>query len=125
MGHFLGVKSTGKVSEFRFFAEPNYCGRGGVRLALVRLPLSLAKSPDRRVFALADVVWEEIEEGAMPPPSLVLENSEVQELMDRLWQAGIRPTEGEGSAGQMTAVQAHLADMRKLVQQYAEVKLDQ
>lgn len=38
-----------------------------------------------------------------------------QQLMDDLWAAGVRPTEGQGSAGQIGAVQAHLADMRKLV----------
>lgn len=35
--------------------------------------------------------------------------------MDELWQAGIRPAEGAGSAGQMAATENHLQDMRTLV----------
>ena len=38
-----------------------------------------------------------------------------QELMDSLWDCGLRPTEGAGSAGQLAAVKAHLDDMRTLV----------
>lgn len=38
-----------------------------------------------------------------------------QTLMDDLWQAGLRPTEGAGSAGAMRATERHLEDMRKLV----------
>ena len=37
-----------------------------------------------------------------------------QTLMDALWKSGLRPTE-VGSAGQLSAVQAHLEDMRKIV----------
>jgi hypothetical protein len=37
-----------------------------------------------------------------------------QALMDRLWNCGIRPTEGAGSAGAMSAVQLHLEDMRRI-----------
>lgn len=40
---------------------------------------------------------------------------QAQLLMDDLWNCGVRPTEGAGSAGALAAVQAHLADMRKLV----------
>lgn len=38
-----------------------------------------------------------------------------QVLMDDLWHAGLRPTEGAGSAGALAAVQRHLEDMRTLV----------
>lgn len=38
-----------------------------------------------------------------------------QELMDQLWQAGLRPSEGSGSAGSLAATERHLADMRSLV----------
>jgi len=48
---------------------------------------------------------------------------EAQALMDRLWSAGLRPTEGAGSAGALAAVQHHLEDMRSLVfQQRPEVR---
>ncbi len=35
--------------------------------------------------------------------------------MDDLWAAGLRPTEGTGSAGALRAVERHLEDMRRLV----------
>lgn len=35
-----------------------------------------------------------------------------QALMDQLWNCGIRPTEGSGSAGSLAATQRHLQDMQ-------------
>lgn len=49
------------------------------------------------------------------PPSLRLEQEQVQALMDRLWDCGVRPTEVAGSAGSLAATKYHLEDMRKLV----------
>lgn len=34
--------------------------------------------------------------------------------MDQLWNCGLRPTEGSGSAGSLAATQRHLEDMRKI-----------
>lgn len=34
--------------------------------------------------------------------------------MDALWDAGLRPTGAAGSAGQLSAVQHHLDDMRAI-----------
>jgi hypothetical protein len=50
-----------------------------------------------------------------PAPSLHLDLSAAQQLMDELWQCGLRPTEGTGSAGAFAAQGKHLEDMRKLV----------
>lgn len=47
-------------------------------------------------------------------PLLRLEQHEAQNLMDELWRAGIRPTNGAGSTGQLAATERHLDDMRKL-----------
>lgn len=38
-----------------------------------------------------------------------------QSLMDQLWDCGIRPTQGAGSAGSLSATQSHLNDMRTLL----------
>jgi hypothetical protein len=35
-------------------------------------------------------------------------------LIDALWTAGLRPTEGHGSTGQLAATERHLEDMRAL-----------
>lgn len=48
-------------------------------------------------------------------PTLSLPPDAAQMLMDQLWHAGIRPTAGAGSAGQLTATERHLEDMRALV----------
>jgi hypothetical protein len=50
-----------------------------------------------------------------PKPSLWISHKEAQTLMDDLWQCGLRPTEGAGSAGALAATKHHLDDMRKLV----------
>lgn len=44
-----------------------------------------------------------------------IDRTAAQTLMDTLWECGIRPTAGKGSAGQLAAVQEHLQDMRVLV----------
>ena len=49
------------------------------------------------------------------PSAMNLSMDMAQELMDSLWECGVRPKEGQGSAGQMESVKYHLEDMRKLV----------
>ncbi len=49
-------------------------------------------------------------------PFIRLKHDDLQRLMDALWHAGIRPSEGQGSAGQLAAVQAHLKDMQDITQ---------
>lgn len=43
---------------------------------------------------------------------LRLRIEEAQSLMDELWQCGLRPSEGTGSAGALAATQKHLEDMQ-------------
>ncbi len=67
------------------------------------------------VFSGAPIEFRQVQVGAYAEPTLRLRRDEAQELMDALWSAGLRPTEGSGSAGALAATQAHLQDMRKLV----------
>ena len=53
--------------------------------------------------------------GTVIEPTMVFKPDEAQQLMDELWLAGVRPTEGQGSVGQLAAVHAHLEDLRRLV----------
>jgi len=62
----------------------------------------------------SEFVYEPIKEGEYSPPLALLSMNEAQNLMDELWQCGMRPTEGRGSAGSLAATQEHLEDMRKL-----------
>ena len=55
------------------------------------------------------------EEGTRVEPMMILEIQQAQQLMDELWQCGLRPTEGTGSAGSLAATERHLEDLRKLV----------
>jgi hypothetical protein len=47
-------------------------------------------------------------------PTFSLSVTQAQTLMDDLWNAGLRPTEGSGSAGSLRATESHLNDMRKI-----------
>ena len=62
-----------------------------------------------------DAKFKKIDEGEVPPWFIRTSELEAQALMDRLWKAGFRPTEGAGSAGALGATQHHLEDMRTLV----------
>jgi len=57
----------------------------------------------------------QVNEGMIPPTAMQLRDEQAQDLMDKLWQAGYRPTEGKGSAGALAATERHLEDMRRLV----------
>lgn len=54
-------------------------------------------------------------------PTFALHFEAAQELMDQLWMAGLRPTEGSGSAGSLAATERHLADMRSIVAKNLDV----
>ena len=59
--------------------------------------------------------WKDLKEMECVNPSFLLDINESQYLMDCLYDCGIRPTEGNGSAGAMRATEKHLEDMRTLV----------
>lgn len=61
------------------------------------------------------IVTDDVPDGAVIEPSFRMDTADAQSLMDELWQCGIRPSSGAGSAGQLAATQAHLEDMRRLV----------
>lgn len=61
------------------------------------------------------VKTEDLEHARVIDPSFVLDREDAQRLIDDLWECGLRPSSGAGSAGQLSATQAHLEDMRRLV----------
>ena len=67
---------------------------------------------NQHVFTLETKTKEDCEPG---PTTCTLSMTAAQKLIDSLWNCGLRPTEGTGSAGAMAAVQKHLEDMRSLV----------
>lgn len=52
--------------------------------------------------------------GEYSEPFIRLKRDEAQQLMDELWNAGVRPVGAAGSMGQLEAIKYHLEDMRKL-----------
>lgn len=59
--------------------------------------------------------YVQVEPGEDVAPLIRLKQEEAQQLMNALWDAGLRPAGAAGSAGQLSAVETHLADMRKIV----------
>lgn len=55
-------------------------------------------------------------------PALKLRDEDAQALIDALWSAGLRPTQGKQSEGAMNAQAAHLSDMRALA--FAKLKVE-
>lgn len=62
-----------------------------------------------------NIVMTRPDPGTVREPTFTVSMDAAQTLMDDLWNAGLRPTEGTGSAGALAATERHLADMRKLV----------
>jgi len=83
--------------------------------------LNPAKAFDLDVYAItkdafaAPATFEPRDQTHRIEPVFTLTQEEAQTLANALWEAGIRPTGGHGSAGEREAMQRHLDDMRKLV----------
>lgn len=76
-----------------------------------------------KVFAADNIPLKEIDVCDFIPTAMVINHTEAQGLMESLWKAGIRPRSGEGSVGQLGAVERHLADMRAMVAKYTKTEL--
>ena len=64
---------------------------------------------------MTDMVFTDLDEGCVYPDTpLELDMGKSQELMNMLWECGLRPAQGHGSTGQLKATENHLEDMRKL-----------
>jgi hypothetical protein len=74
---------------------------------------------DKQVFA-KNIEWEERQEAQLISPIFYMQIQDAQVLMDDLWAAGMRPTEGTGSAGSLSATQKHLEDMRRIAFRFIE-----
>ena len=80
-------------------------------------------APGFEVNYATEVIFpsEPIDPGLGIPETLTLSLPAAQLLMDDLWQAGLRPSEGSGSAGALRAVERHLADMQKIA--FSQLKI--
>jgi hypothetical protein len=69
----------------------------------------------RRAIATKIDMTAHEDAGLIVEPSFRMSHENAQALMDELWNCGLRPSEGTGSAGALAATQKHLEDMRRLV----------
>jgi hypothetical protein len=93
---------------FRFIGEKHLARGCGMKLYGVR-------DRGQTFEALTCSTPIPVEDGTEAPVWVTLRDEEAQSLMDALWNTGVRPSNGEGSVGQLAATEAHLADMRALV----------
>ncbi len=77
----------------------------------------------KRSNASAIILDEIKDEMQMASPVLTLSPGELQGMLDQIWMLGIRPSEHLAPAPQLNAMQAHLADMRKMVSKAYKVEL--
>lgn len=103
--------------QVQFFAERNISyGRDGVSI--------IAKEGDY-ILTDAKLVFthrDELEVAVYSPPPLVLSEDAAQSLLQALWNAGLRPNDGESSMAHVAAKDKHLQDMRAIVA--AKLKVD-
>ena len=68
-----------------------------------------------KIAMMTDVTMETLEIGQFRPETpLVINLTTAQELIDSLWECGLRPSEGSGSAGSLKSTENHLKDMQTL-----------
>jgi len=78
------------------------------------IAIHLAERKQNALFVAQSVSFTEQSEHCIQEPFLRLRTTEAQLLMDELWNCGIRPSEGTGSAGSLAATERHLKDMQAI-----------
>lgn len=71
----------------------------------------------------AHLVFRQHRRGLSAAPTLEIPPERAQQLMDDLWSAGLRPTEGRQSEGVTAAQARHLEDMRAIA--FNRLKVEQ
>lgn len=93
--------------SMRLYAQRTHWGSVEIRMMCNRLP-------GMHTAVAKPIEFAEAEEGEYVEPAMVLGMDVAQQLVDELWRAGLRPSEGAGSAGQLASTERHLADMREI-----------
>ncbi len=76
---------------------------------------------DHGNHGIGRLTFEEYSDGSHVDHTVCLDYDAAQQLMDDLWRAGIRPTEGHGSAGAMRRIEDHLKREMKLSDYFREL----
>ncbi|MCK4521163.1 MAG: hypothetical protein KAU20_01225 [Nanoarchaeota archaeon] len=92
----------------RVYASAEEMGRG------INIRIMLHAAEDGSAQCVTNLVTGTVEAGKRIPICLKLSNQEAVSMIDSLWLAGVRPSNGEGSSGQLAATEKHLKDMRTI-----------
>ena len=82
---------------------------------------STQTSNDKYAVAV-DLIMKTVDESTVTKPFISIDYQEAQELIDTLWQCGLRPSEGSGSAGSLAATERHLKDMKQIAFHALKIK---
>jgi hypothetical protein len=82
-----------------------------IDLYVVAEELVKGREPDRYYVGIDG--WSNVGNGDSVDP-ITITPQIAQELVDSLWEVGVRPYAAQGSAGQLSAVENHLSDMRRI-----------
>lgn len=74
----------------------------------------LGRAEGGRRSIARDFTFEDVNVGINPEPSFALDHDMAQQLVNQLWDAGIRPSQGKQSEGVTAAQGRHLEDMRAI-----------
>lgn len=98
---------------------------GAVRIFIDRVRHDLPPEDENRYEALSQsdgggFAWRKaaLFEYDNPNDGIPLDADQAQRLMDSLWDCGLRPAAGSGSAGSLAATQDHLATAKKLLDHF-------
>jgi hypothetical protein len=97
------------IRPLEVFAERRYPGH------MIALHL-FEHLPNGNTSLVTGFQCKELEpvEAPLVSDDLLISEGTAQQLMDQLWNCGIRPAEGSGSAGSLRATENHLHDMQKM-----------
>jgi hypothetical protein len=98
-----------------FLRDPKIIVQRSEPFLETRIDLFAACISPERLAVANELTFTEQPESQVSRPFLRLRHDEAQALVDGLWDCGVRPTNGAGSAGSLAATERHLDDMRSLV----------
>ncbi len=83
--------------------------------------LAPSRTGDHRRIVVVNAEVKEVGPGEKAGPAMMVDEDHVQQLMDDLWQGGVRPSNGVASTGQLEAIQAHLDSMKEVAGHWREL----
>lgn len=118
------------------WARPSLYGRGieiGMFKQVPAHSVPVEGKPDQTTnvktqYYDATLVWKPVEWGTVeinnPTGFAILPYDMAQQLMEALWNAGVRPSQAAGSMGQLGATESHLKDLQKITEQLLKKVLE-